>query len=109
MAVQVPQSWSTDSSRVLLISPMLLRQRVTPLVDSSLVADLTEQTPPELALRQRRLDQTIVQQLILVPTALYRDEYLQAWTELQRKRLTDPYCDIFRQTLESDWRSTTLQ
>jgi len=109
MAVQVPQSWSVDSSRVLLISPMLLRQRVTPLVDSSLVADLTEQTPPELALRQRRLDQTIVQQLILVPTALYRDEYLQAWTELQRKRLTDPYCDIFRQTLESDWRSTTLQ
>lgn len=109
MAVQVPQSWSTDSSRVLIISPMLLRQRVTPLVDSSLVADLTEQTPPELALRQRRLDQTIVQQLILIPAALYRDEYLQAWTELQRKRLTDPYCDIFRQTLESDWRSTTLQ
>lgn len=109
MAVQVPESWSTDSSRVLLISPMLLRHPLTPLVDSSLVADLTTRTPPQLSLQQRRLNQTIVQQLILVPVPLYRDEYLQAWTELQRDRLTDPYCDIFRQALESDWRSTTLQ
>lgn len=109
MAVQVPESWSIDSSRVLLISPMLLRQPLTPLVDSSLVADLTSQTPPQLSLQKRRLDQTIVQQLILVPIALYRDEYLQAWTKLQREKLTDPYCDIFRQALESDWRSTTLQ
>lgn len=109
LALSVPTAWSADSTRVLLLSPMILRQPMQPLVDSSLVADLTSLTPQRLILQPKRLSQIIVQQIILAPISVYREEYLQTWAEVQRENLKDPYCDIFRIPLETEWRSTTVK
>ena len=109
LALSLPTQWTADSTRVLFLSPMLLREPMTPLVDSSLVSDLTSLTPRRLILQPKRFSQIIVQQIILSPISVYRDEYLKAWEIRQRKNLTDPYCDIFRIPLETEWRSTTVQ
>ncbi len=109
LALSIPTNWTDDSTRVLLISPMLLREPMKPLVDSSLIADLASITPQRLTLQPKRLSQIIVQQIILSPISVYREEYLKAWEIRQRRNLTDPYCDIFRIPLETEWRSTTVK
>lgn len=109
LAVSVPTDWTADSTRVLLYSSMLLREPMTPLVDSALIADLASVAPQRLILQPKRLSQIIVQQIILSPISVYREEYLQAWEIRQRRNLTDPYCDIFRIPLETEWRSTTVK
>ena len=109
LALSVPARWTADSTRVLLLSPMLLREPMKPLVDSALIADLASVTPQRLILQPKRLSQIIVQQIILSPISVYREEYLEAWEIRQRRNLTDPYCDIFRIPLETEWRSTTVK
>ncbi|PEN15255.1 hypothetical protein CRI94_02965 [Longibacter salinarum] len=109
VALSVPQAWTRDSTRVLLLSPMFLRQPMTPLLDTMMVDDVTSLTPQRLLLRPKRLSQVIVQQIILAPISVYRDDYLDTWAEVQRVNLRDPYCDILRIPLETEWRSTTVQ
>lgn len=109
MALSVPEAWTQDSTRVLLLSPMFLRQPMTPFLDTTMVDDIRSLTPQRLLLRPKRLSQTVVQQIILAPISVYRDEYLQTWAEVQRENLRDPFCDILRIPLETDWRSTTVQ
>lgn len=109
LSLSVPTNWTADSTRVLLLSPMLLREPMKPLIDSSLIADLASITPQRLILQPKRLSQIIVQQIILSPISVYREEYLEEWEIRQRRNLTDPYCDIFRIPLETEWRSTTVK
>jgi hypothetical protein len=109
LVLTVPDDWTADSTRVLLLSPTFLRQPMNTLLDTSMVDDITTLTPQRLVLRQRRLSQIIVQQIILAPISVYREEFLETWAEVQRENLRDPYCDILRAPLETEWRSTTVQ
>jgi hypothetical protein len=109
VGIHVPTEWTADSTRVFLVSTMLYRQPMEGILDTNLVADITSLTPQELVRGQRKLQQTVIQQIVLVPIGGYRDKYLETWIQVQRDRLRDPYCDIFRLPLETEWRATTVQ
>ena len=109
VGIHVPTEWTADSTRVFVVSTMLYRQPMEGILDTNLVADITSLTPQELVRGQRKLQQTVIQQIVLVPIGGYRDKYLDTWIQVQRDRLRDPYCDIFRLPLETEWRATTVQ
>jgi hypothetical protein len=105
----VPPTLTVDSSRVLVVEPTFYRLRANPAVDTALVADITALTPNRIATEQRTVVERLAQQVVAVPTGGYRERYLTRWRALQQEELRDPYCEILRRPLQSEWTSTTVR
>lgn len=105
----VPESQTATNGPVLVVDPVFERLRAQTALDTSTVDELLSLLPERLGKPPEPDIHRVVQQIILVPSGGYRQKYLNQWAAIQQTNLREHYCEVFRSSLQSPWRSTTTR